>query len=359
MKNFSSALKTLGLDIYSRLSIIAFTLVSAWILLLVTPEYSTAIGPNFDYYTKLKLEYQYTDYFEYKWPDYVEYFYGETDFSQPSPFLSKFPEHRFLTKITQAFGPDLELQVKYQYGYLGELYEYSGSVNPLITDDIEEIYNARLEYKINDNLTVNGSGQYTSTAGDFHGWMGDWGFKYDFGGFFMIEPSLSLFWNEVGGSRQNAQSYNLKLRQALTNTTALQVKYNFFNASGESGFHFNTITTWLSQWLPTQTALHFSLRYHWDSLDGESLSPGIEAIQYLNWATQLHLSYRFFSMTSDDPESAFFDQIDGDSFDSNSFAIILKRNMWADTDIMVKYRYYGSNQDTRMGTYLLGIEQVF
>lgn len=335
------------------------SLLLSIILVLIVPIVSFAIGPNFDYYTKLKLEYQYTDYFEYKWPHYIEYIYGESDFSQPAPFLSKFPEHRFLTKITQAFGPDWELQVKYQYGFLGELYEYDNSGDFTKGDDLEEIYNARLEYKINDNFTVNSSAQYTTTSIDLTGWMGDWGFKYDYGGFFMIEPSLSFYWNEAGGSKQKAQSYNLKLRQALTNTTALQVKYNHFNASGENGFHFNTLTTWLSQWLPTQTALHLSLRYHWDSLDGESYAPGIECIQYLNWATQLHLSYRFFTMSSDDSEAAFYDQITGDSFDSNSFSIILKRNMWADTDIMVKYRYYGSNQDTDMSTYLIGIEQVF
>ena len=319
-----------------------------------------AIGPNFDYYTKLKLEYQYTDYLEYEWPQYLEFFYGEDEFTQPAPFMAKFPEHRFLTKITQAFGPDVELQVKYQYGYLGKKYEYTPEAELVSDTDVEEIYNARMEYKLNDNWTINGSGQHTTATGDFTGWMGDAGFKFDWGGFIMLEPSISLFWNQAAGVDQNAQSYNLKVRQAITNTTALQIKYNYFIATGEDGFHFNTVTGWISQWLPTQSALHLSLRYHWDSFKGESFAPGIELIHYLNWATQIQLSYRYFTMSGDDPEAPFFDQlIEGDSFDSNSFNIILKRNMWADTDIMVKYRYYGSNQNTRMNTYLIGVEQVF
>ena len=338
------------------LLIICLSVVSVY---LSYPAVSSAIGPNFDYYSKLKLEYQYTDYFEYKWPQYVEYIFGESEFSQPSPFLSQFPEHRFLTKITQAFGPNTELQVKYQYGHLDKTYEYDTNGDLLKSNNLEEIYNARLERKINDSFTINGSGQYTSASGDFTGWMGDFGFKYDFGGFFMVEPGVSLFWNDAAGSKQNAQAYNLKLRQALTNSTALQVKYSYFNATGESGFNYNTVTTWLSQWLPTQTALHLSLRYHWDSIENKSLSPGFEAIQYLDWATTLSLSYRFLTLENDDPSSDFYDQINGDSFDSNSFAILLKRNMWNDTDFLIKYRYYTSNQDVRMSTYLFGIEQVF
>jgi hypothetical protein len=216
-----------------------------------------------------------------------------------------------------------------------------------------------LEYEVSNSFSINSSGQYTKASKNFDGYMADAGFKYDFGGFFMVEPSASFYWNFVGGSRQQAQSYNLQLRQALTNTTATQVKYNYFHAIGAQGFSFYTITCWISQWLPTKTALHLSLRYHWDTVQGESIAPGIEVAQYLNWATTLNVSYRFFTMKNNDPNSLFHQQVIGDSFDSNSITAILTRTMWNDTVLMIKYRYYTCNQDVRMNTYLVGIEQVF
>jgi hypothetical protein len=189
--------------------------------------------------------------------------------------------------------------------------------------------------------------------------MWDGGVKYDFGGFFRIEPSLSLYWNDVSGAQQKSQSYTLKLRQALTNTTALQTKYNYFHAQGGQGFSFNTVTLWLSQWFQSQTALHLSFRYHWDTQQGQSLAPGLEVGQYLNWATTLNVSYRFFTMENDDPASTFYQQITGDSFDSNSFSVILNRTQWTNTTLILKYRYYTCNQDVRMNTYLFSVEQVF
>ena len=308
-----------------------------------------AIGPNFDYYTKLKLEFQYSDYLQYEYPPFIPYEYPDQDLRQPHPFLADFPEERYLCKLTQAFGPDFELALKYQYSRLDR-----GS--------LQRIYNGRGEYDISDSFSINGSLQYTksvSDSGDFEGYMVDGGFKYDFGGFFMVEPGIGIYINEAGGTNQSSYSFNLKLRQALTNTTAFQLKHNYFTAESDiSSFHFNTLTCWLSQWLPTQTAVHLSLRYHWDSVAQDSYAPGIEVIQYLDWATLLTVSYRHFGMTSDNED--FLEQLrSGNTFDSNSFAVVLTRTMWNDTIFMVKYRYYTCNQDVDMNTYLLGIEQVF
>ena len=68
----------------------AKVLFFACMLELSITDLALAIGPNYNYRTKLKLEYQYTDYFEYGWPEYVEFSFGENDFSQSMPFMQKF-----------------------------------------------------------------------------------------------------------------------------------------------------------------------------------------------------------------------------------------------------------------------------
>lgn len=331
------------------------------ILLMVLPQNSSAIGPNFDYYTKVRFEYQYSDYFDYKWPDYIEYAFGEHEFSQPNPLLSSFPEHRGLMKITQAFGPDFELELMYHYSFNGKTYEYDPSGTLVATESDEAIYYARGDYKINDNSTIKLTAQYTKTE-SLKGWMAVLGGDYDFGGFFKISPDVSLFWNDAGGVQSNAQSYNLKFRQALTNTTAAQIKYSYFNTdpiADQEGLQYQTLTLWLSQWLPTESALHLFFRYHVDNLEGESIGPGIEISHYLDYLTVLTLNYRHFRMTNDDPVSAFNQAIGGGDFISDAFTVLLKRTIWGDTEISLKYRYYTANQGVKMNTYLFGIEQVF
>jgi hypothetical protein len=341
--------------------------------LLFRVEDGFSIGPNFDYYTKIKIEYQYTDYSEYKWPDYIEYVFGEHPFSQPNPILNSFPEHRWLTKITQAFGPNTELQLMYHYSFLGKEYYYNENGIRGDYDTEERLYNSRLEYKVKDNLTVNATAQYTIATGglinsnsgqaqDLRGVMSDFGFIYDFGGFFKVEPSFSQFWNKYGNTRSNAQSYNLKLRQAVTNTTAIQIKFSYFNTepvADQPGLKYGTVTGWFSQWLPSKTALHFFLRYHSDNQKNSSLGPGIEISQYLNWATILTLSYRHYDMIEINPESAFSQTLKNNSFISDAITVLVSRTMWNDTLITLKYRYYTCNQDISMHTYLLGLEQVF
>ena len=341
--------------------------------ILIYPCASWGIGPNYDYYTKVKFEYQYSDYLEYKWPAYIEYAFGDHPFTQPNPILNSFPEHRGLMRITQGFGTKMELQLLYHYSLLGREYRYAVSGQQQDWENSETLYNARLQYKINDNITANITGQQsTATVGildegsdkvsDLNGWMADFGFDYDFGGFFKIEPSISLFWNDIEGTKSNAQSYNLKLRQALTNTTATQVKYSFFNTDPvgeEPGLTYHTVTWWVSKWLPTQTAFHLFFRYHVDNQESESSGPGVDISQYLDWATILTFSYRYYKMTNDDLESNFNQVVKRGGFYSNAFSLLLSRTMWNDTVITLKYRYYTCNQDVRMNTYLLGIEQMF
>ena len=344
-----------------KLRLPEISLLSLAIFILL-PQTSYAIGSNFDYYTKVKFEYQYSDYLEYSWPEFVEYSFGDHDFSQPNPLLASFPEHRGLTRVTQGFGADLEVVMMYQYSYNGFTYDYDQLGNLSKSQSDEGIYNARAEYKMQDNFTVNSAAQYTKTSSGLKGWMGVWGCEYDFGGFFKIEPDISLFWNDVAGIKSNAQAYNLKLRQALTNTTATQIKYAYFRTdpvADQEGLTYQTITWWVSQWLPTETAVHLFLRYHFDNLDGQSIGPGIEISQYIDFATILTLSYRNFKMVNDDPASAFNEAVGKGAFYSNAFTILVKRTIFGDTEASIKYRYYTTNQNTRMNTYLFSIEHVF
>ncbi len=332
-----------------------------------------AIGSNFDYYTKIKFEYQYSDYLEYSWPSQIEYAFGEHPYQQPNPLLASFPEHRGLTKITQAFGPDLEIELMYHYSHLGKNYFVDNQGNQSSWSKDETLYNAAFDYKIKDNFSLTGSAQYSVATGNqlseysdetatLKGWMVDFGFDYDFAGFIKVEPSLSFFWNTIAGNKSNAQSYNLKLRQALGKTTATQIKYSYFNADAvgaQPSLNYHTITWWISQWLPTQTAVHLFFRYHIDNLGAESSGPGIEVSQYLDWATILTLSYRNYKMTNDDPDSNFRKIIEGDEFTSDAISLIISRTFWNDTIIGLKYRYYTCNQGVSMNTYLFSIEQVF
>ena len=351
-------------------TIMTVLLISAFVI----PSTVSAIGPNFDYYTQIKFEYQYSDYLAYGWPSQVYTDYSQRyAFQQPNPLLASFPEHRGLTRITQAFGSKLEVNMMYHYSFLGDTYWVDEYGTTYKWDKKEDLYNGGFKYKVSDSFSLTGTGQYslatgnqmtdsTAVTADLHGWMIDVGCDYDFGGFFKIVPSISLFFNEIDGTQSNAQSYNLKLRQALGNTTAAQVKYSYFNSDAVGaveGLKYHTVTGWISQWLETQTAVHFLYRYHVDNLDAESSGPGVEITQYVDWATTLTLSYRNYSMTNDDPESNFSKVVAGDKFASDAYSLLLSRTFWNDTVITMKYRYYTTNQNVRMNTYLLSLEQVF
>jgi len=358
-----------------RLIIPAVIIITVILLqAIILPNAVFAIGPNFDYYTQIKFEYQYSDYLDYGWPSQIYFDYSQRyAFQQPNPLLASFPEHRGLTRITQAFGSKLEVDMMYHYSFLGENYWVDDYGTTYKWDKKEDLYNGGFKYKLSDSFSLTGTGQYslatgnqltdsTAVTADLTGWMIDVGCDYDFGGFFKIVPSISLFFNEIDGAKSNAQSYNLKLRQALGNTTAAQVKYSYFNSDAVGaveGLKYHTVTGWISQWVETQTAIHFLYRYHVDNLDAESSGPGVEITQYVDWATTLTLSYRNYSMTNDNPESNFNKVVAGDKFTSDAYSLLLSRTFWNDTIVTVKYRYYATNQNVRMNTYLLSLEQVF
>jgi hypothetical protein len=48
----------------------------------------------------------------------------------------------------------------------------------------------------------------------------------------------------------------------------------------------------------------------------------------------------------------------GGKFNSWSFSGILSHQLFAETIVMLKYRYYWSDQDIEMNTYLLGLQYI-
>ena len=318
--------------------------------------YSQLLGLG--YQTVIKTEYQYSDYFNYAYPDPILFEYPDQLYFQPAPFIASFPEHRFLTRITQYFGFKTSLGLRYQRSQLDK-------------NNRQSIYNFRLDHELNDQFSVMGSYQFMSLdnknddASDYSGHTFEVGGKFNFAGAVHIEPSIGYYTS--GYFSPNAKSgggytATLNLRQALGRTTALQIKYYYMKVdfTTEPGknekFDSNTLTIWLSQYLTTETALHLSGRFYWNTQQTQSFSPGLEVIQYVNWKTILHLSYRYYKNR---PKSeVFLQRIEGDTFSTHAISAIAEYSLSANTKIHFKSRFYTSDQDVQMNTYLIGWEQI-
>lgn len=334
------------------------------ILILLTVLFAIAqagFGQIFGagYQTVIKTEYQYSDYNKYTYPDPILFEYPDVPYFQPLPYISAFPEHRFLTKITQYFGFSTSLGFRYQRSSLDQ-YNRQG------------IYNFRLTHELSDQYSIMGTYQYMdlkseSQDGDsYSGHMFEIGGKFNFAGAVLVEPGYGFYTSgyvAAGTDQGGAHSLTLNLRQALTRTTALQAKYNYFYIDystldlSKEIFFANTLTVWLSQYLPTETAIHLSNRFYWNSSETRSFSPSIEFIQYLNWKTIVHVDYRYYR--NEPQEQDFLQRIKGDHFSTHSCSAILEYSFTVNTKIWLKYRYYTSDQNISMNTYLFAIEQVF
>ena len=332
--------------------------ISCSFLFLGIPKniYAQLLGPG--YQTVIKLEYQYSDYFNYSYPDPILYDYPDVIYFQPQPYIASFPEHRFLAKISQYFGFFTNLGLRYQKG--------------ILDDNIQQnTYNATLTHELSDLYSVTGAYQYMEVDNqendtlDYAGHMLELGGKFNFAGATYIEPSYAYYTSSYFSPEAAAGGghfITLRLRQALSQALAVQVKYdylsvNFTSINGqENYYHANTLTIWASQWLPTQTAFHVLGRSYWDSYKTFSISPGCEVIQYVKWNIILHLSYRFYH--NKPIIESVLQRIKGNSFTTNAASVILDYRLSANTTIGLKYRFYTSNQDIDMNTYLISLEQV-
>ncbi|MDZ7264029.1 MAG: DUF3570 domain-containing protein [candidate division KSB1 bacterium] len=310
------------------------------------------------YQTVIKTEYQYSDYFDYTYPDPVLYEYPDQLYFQPAPYIASFPEHRFLTRVTQYFGFNTSLGLRYQWSHLDR-------------DNRQRFYNLRLDHELNDQFSVMASYQFMSldnrkdAALDYSGHTFEIGGKFNFAGAVNIEPSIGYYTSgyfspaAISGGGYTA---TLNLRQALGRTTALQAKYYFMKvdlgtkSGGSEKFDANTLTLWLSQYLPTETAVHLSNRFYWNTQRTQSFSPGLEVVQYLNWKTIVHLSYRYYKNRPG--VDALLQRIEGNSFATHAISAILEYSFSANTKVQLKYRYYTSDQKIQMNTYLVAMEHI-
>lgn len=333
-----------------------FSLLLLSIVLLKAHElHSQLLGSG--YQTVIKTEYQYSDYFKYTYPDPILFEYPDQLYYQPAPFIASFPEHRFLTRVTQYFGFNTSLGLRYQWSQLDKTNRQS-------------FYNFRLDHELNDQFSVMGTYQFMDLNNnndtlDYSGHTFEIGGKFNFAGAVHIEPSIGFYTS--GYFSPNAKSGGgytamLNLRQALGRTTALQIKYNYLKVDfttelGKSEkFDSNTLTLWLSQYLSSETALHLSGRLYWNTLKTQSFSPGIELIQYVDWKTIFHISYRYYKNRP--KTELFLQRIDGDTFSTHAISSILEYSFSANTKIQLKYRFYTSDQNVQMNTYLIGFEQI-
>jgi hypothetical protein len=226
-------------------------------------------------FTQVKMEYQYTDYGEYAYPNPTLFEYPEQQYIQPAPYIANFPENRALIRITQGLGFNDEMKLKYQY-------------SDLDGGNQQELFNIRYQRNLMASADAHASTQLTTGIEGFVGKMFEFGGKYDWAGFFLFSGSYAYYSNESDTSSSDAHSFQLKLRQALTRSTAFQIRHDWFYAGSEkSKFTSNTLTFWLSQYFPTQTVVHLEFREHWDTAGLTSHAPGIEIDQYLSWASVL------------------------------------------------------------------------
>jgi hypothetical protein len=309
-------------------------------------------------FTQVKLEYQYTDYLKFAYPNPILFEYNSHDYRQPAPYINDFPENRVLAKVSQGLGINDVLHVKYQYSDLSDT-------------NWQDLFNAKYVRNLSSSTEAHIAGQFTRGRGGFMGKSVEVGGKVDFAGFILADGSYGYYsntsdsvWMDNLGVQQtkelpsDAHSLSLKLRQALSKSTAFQVKYDYFFAAGDrADFFSNTLTFWVSQYLPTKTAVHAEYRENWNGNKYRSWSSGLEIDQYLNWSSTLTLKGRFYQGLPTDPLA--IQGLNGKtSFNSYSLSAILSHHLFAETIVMLKYRYYVSDQDIEMNTYLLGLQYI-
>lgn len=152
----------------------------------------------------------------------------------------------------------------------------------------------------------------------------------------------------------------LKFRQVLTLSTAVQTEYSYFNANGQSAtFSSHNVAIWLSQYLPTETAVHLNVRFYTNSAGIRSIAPSLEIAQYIDWATVLWLKARYYKNRSDNVSLGEQGVIIPDGLESQTYSAQVNRELGASVLLYGKYRYYRSNLKIQMNTYMLGCVYSF
>jgi hypothetical protein len=323
------------------------------LFLAVLPAALSAQGydDTFEIRNKIKLELQYADYGEYEYPEPVLYRYGANDYVQNYPYIVNFPEKRGLVKFTRTLGRSTGASLKYQWSELRE-------------DVRQHLGELKLTKTLGQSLIGLVSGQITSDSRKFNAYQPGAGFQWQPGKLTIVQGDAQIYFRgkealPVGG-KMHALNARIKVRQVLTVSTAVLAEYVYYDADGENlKFKSHTATVWLSQFLPTQSALHLNLRYYDNSMGIRSWAPSIELAQYLDWATVLRIKYRYYKNRSENVSLGEKDVIVPDNLKSNTYAVQLNREMSSDLELYGMVRYYQSNLGVKMNTYLVGFVYGF
>ncbi len=300
----------------------------------------------FEMKSKLKVELQYADYGEYEYPEPILYHYGISEYKQIEPYIANFPEKRALVKYTRLVGDNTSLGVKYQFSDLKQTAQQHF-----------------IETKLTQNLSESTIGllslQFLHDSRGYSAYQGGAGALWDISALTSVQGDVQYFYRgpeaEVVGGKMGTVNARFKFRQVMTLSTVLLTEYSFYSANGNTvKFTSHTGALWLSQFLPTQTAVHLVGRYYTNTMGIRSFAPSIELAQYIDWATTVWLKFRYYKNKSNNVSLGEASVVVPDGLESRSFSLQLNREMSPELLLYVKYRYYGSNMHVQMNTYVIG-----
>lgn len=305
----------------------------------------------FEMKSKLKLELQYSDYGEYEYPEPILYRYGVNEYNQLEPYIANFPEKRVLIKYTRLVDERTVLGLRYQ-------------VSDLKQDARQHFIEAKATHSVGESAVGLLALQFLRDSRGYNAFQGGAGFLWDISVLSSIQGDVQYFYRGpealVVEGRMRTGNIRVKARQVLTLSTALQGEYAYYSANGEAvSFTSHSLALWVSQFLPTETAVHLNIKYYTNSAGIRSLAPSLEVAQYLDWATVLWLKYRYYRNESDNVSLGEKSIIVPDGLRSSAFSIQLNREMSEVLLLYVKYRYYKSNLAVQMNTYMVGAVYSF
>ena len=331
----------------------AITLLFVFAALLFSPAAAFAQGydDSFEMKNKLKIELQYADYSEYEYPEPVLFHYGVTPYQRMQPYIVNFPEKRGLIKFVRLLGDRTAAGIKYQYTDIKE-------------DAKQHFVEGRLTRNLGESVIGLATAQLFRDSRGFSAYQGGVGGLWDISVLTSIQGDIQYYFRgeeavPVGG-RMGTWNVRLKARQVLTLSTAVQAEYVFYDSQGQDiAFRSHTTGIWLSQYLPTETAVHLHFRYYHNTMGITSFAPSMEIMQYIDWATVLSAKFRYYQNESDNVSFGESGVIVPDGLVSRAFSIQLTREFSNALLMYAKYRYYDSSLSVRMNTYMLGAVYSF
>ncbi|MDP8227840.1 MAG: hypothetical protein P9M15_00135 [Candidatus Electryoneaceae bacterium] len=331
-----------------RFKMIAIALVIVATVLLCPTDGLTLIGGGL-YPTRVKFEFQYTDYNSYRHPDPIPPVYPDTLYVIQDPHIADFPEHRILTKITQTLSFTTALQLRYQYSGLSE-------------DKTQSLIYGRLAHDVTDVNNLYGAYQYLEQPDIFKGHMFQFGWRHDRSGWIVTDVAFSYIGNLYDdGNRIDTYAPMLQLRYSLDGHTALLGRWEGYWSSGENddsqSFIYSLYFSRFLEIIPDHgTALHLGCRYYDNEIGVQSIAPAFEVAQYIFWNLTARLSYRYYENKIDNEEIG--QTLEENSVRSHSFRAYVEWEMISDLKVRLKLRRYENNQHILMNTYLLGFEYI-